>query len=290
MTSPASQPAPLSPVAKSLAEHSAFTAFLDRLGSRPVRLLDYLGGIARLLMQTVGWLWRSLVLRKVRFGRFALYSQLVRVGARSIGVICLVSCCIGLILALQMAPPLEEFGQVDQVATIIAIAVVRELGPLISAIVLTGFAGASIAAELGTMVVGEEIEALEAHALNPVRFLVVPRVLATTISLIFLCIMAEIVAILGGWWMGVNFLDIPSGVYKTNTLDILDLSDFFTGLFKAGFFGSLIGAIACYNGLHVTGGASGVGKATTNTVVHCIEAIIYTDLLFTAVFYVIGWT
>ena len=285
MTSPASQPA-----SKTLAQHSAFTAFLDRLGSRPVRLFDYLGGIARLLLQTIGWLWRSLVLRKVRFGRFALYSQLVRVGARSIGVICLVSACIGLILALQMAPPLEEFGQIDQVATIIAIAVVRELGPLISAIVLTGFAGASIAAELGTMVVGEEIEALEAHALNPVRFLVVPRVLATTISLVFLCIMAEIVAVFGGWWMGVNFLDIPSGVYKTNTLDILKLSDFFTGLVKAGFFGAIIGAIACYNGLHVTGGASGVGKATTNTVVHCIEAIIYTDLLFTAVFYAIGWT
>ncbi len=292
MPTPASQPEPPAPAgpAPSISEHPAYIAFLDRLGSHPVRLLNYIGGISRLLWQTILWLWRALILRKVRFGRFALYSQIVRVGARSVGVISLVSFCIGLILALQMAPPLEEFGQIDQVATIISIAVVRELGPLISAIVLTGFAGASIAAEIGTMVVGEEIEALEAHALNPVRFLVVPRVLATTISLIFLCIMAEIIAIGGGWWLGVNLLDIPSGVYKANTLDILELVDFFTGLFKAAVFGAIIGAIACYNGLHVTGGASGVGRATTNTVVHCIEAIIYTDLLFTAVFYVIGWT
>ncbi len=290
MTAPASQPESPPPKPGTLASHSAFIAFVDRLGSHPVRLLDYIGGVARLLWQTGAWLFRSLILRQVRFGRFALYSQMVRVGVRSISVIGLVSFCIGLILALQMAPPLEEFGQIDQVATIIAIAVVRELGPLISAIVLTGFAGASIAAELGTMVVGEEIEALEAHALNPVRFLVVPRVLATTISLVFLCVMAEIIAIGGGWWLGVNLLDIPHGVYKSNTLDILEPVDFFTGLFKAGVFGAIIGAIACYNGLHVTGGASGVGRATTNTVVHCIEAIIYTDLLFTGVFYVIGWT
>lgn len=291
MSSAPQDPAtPVTPPGRTLAPRARFTAFLDRLGGQPVRLLDYIGGITRLLGQTGLWLWRGLVLRRVRFGRYALYSQIVRVGSRSVGVIALVSFCIGLILALQMAPPLEEFGQVNQVATIISIAVVRELGPLISAIVLTGFAGASIAAELGTMVVGEEIEALEAHALNPVRFLVMPRVLATTLSLIFLCVIAEIIAIGGGYILGVNLLDIPAGVYRANTLDILDLADFFTGLFKAAVFGAIIGAIACYNGLHVTGGAAGVGKATTNTVVHCIEAIIYTDLIFTAVFYAIGWT
>lgn len=275
---------------RTLAGNGAFLAFLDRLGQPPVHLLGYVGGIARLLVQTLIWIWRGLIQRRVRFGRMALYSQIVRVGVRSVGVIALVSFCIGLILALQMAPPLENFGQVDQVATIISIAVVRELGPLISAIVLTGFAGASIAAELGTMVVGEEIEALEAHALNPVRFLVMPRIMATTGCMIILCTIAELISIGGGWWFGVVGLDIPYGVYKTNTLDILDLNDYFTGIFKAGVFGMIIGAIACYNGLHVTGGAAGVGRATTNTVVHCIEAIIYTDLLFTAVFYVLGWT
>jgi phospholipid/cholesterol/gamma-HCH transport system permease protein len=250
----------------------------------------YLGGLANLTCDTLGWLWRSIFSREVRFGRFALYSQMVRLGVRATSVIMLVSACIGLILAMQMSAPLEEFGQVERVTTIIAIAVVRELGPLITAIVLTGFAGAAVAAELGTMVVGEEIEALEAHALNPIRFLVLPRILATTICLFLLAIIGEVVAITSGWIMGVVVLGITSGVYVDLTIEALDLGDYFTGLFKAAVFGGLIGVIACYNGLAVTGGAAGVGRATTNTVVHSIVAIIFTDLLFTAVFYQLGWT
>ena len=190
----------------------------------------------------------------------------------------------------EMAPPLEDFGQVDQVATIISIAVVRELGPLISAIVLTGFAGASIAAELGTMVVGEEIEALEAHALDPVRFLVVPRVVATTISLVLLTVIADVTAVFAAGWLAVGFLGVPYELYKTNTLNQLVLSDFLTGLFKAGVFGMILSGIACYNGLKVTGGAAGVGRATTDTVVQTVVAVIIADLLFTGVFYQLGGT
>lgn len=276
--------------AKPTPAHGRAHAFLNRLGTPPVNLLGYIGGITRLLIETLGWMWRSIVLRRMRFGRFAFYTQIVRVGVRSVGVIALVSACIGLILALQMAPPLENFGQTDQVATIIAIAVVRELGPLISAIVLTGFAGASIAAELGTMEVGEEIEALRAHALNPVRFLVMPRVMATTLCMVIICIFAELVSIGAGYVIGVTLLDIPPGVYRHNTIDALDLADFWTGIAKAAVFGNIIGAIACYNGLTVRGGAAGVGAATTRTVVHCIVWIICTDLIFTTVFYVLGWT
>lgn len=261
-----------------------------RLGAPLVHVLTYVGGLWNLGAQTLRWGWRSAVLRQVRFGRPAFYTQIVRVGVRSVAVVALVSACIGLILALQMAPPLADFNQVEQVATIIAIAVVRELGPLISAIVLTGFAGASITAELGTMVVGEEIEALQAHALNPVRFLVMPRLLATTLCLIVLCLIGEFISIGAGMWIGVSFLDIPSTIYWDNTIKALDLADFSTGLFKAGVFGLIMGSIACYNGLHVTGGAAGVGRATTNTVVHSIVSIIFTDLLFTAVFYKLGWT
>lgn len=260
------------------------------LGASTVHLLSYLGGLVNLLLDTGRWFWRSVVLHRVRFGRFALYSQLVRLGVRAIGVIVLVSACIGMILAMQMAAPLEEFGQVERVATIIAIGVVRELGPLISAIVLTGFAGAAVAAELGTMVVGEEIEALQAHALNPIRFLVMPRILATTMSLGVLAVIGEIVAVGAGWGIGVFLLEIPSPVYVDLTLEALDVGDYFTGLFKAWVFGAMIGLIACYNGLSVAGGAAGVGRATTNTVVHSILAIIVSDMIFTAVFYRLGWT
>lgn len=260
------------------------------IGASFLEMVIYVGGLLNLSVDTFSWFWRSAVLRRVRFGRFALYSQMVRLGVRAIGVIILVSACIGLILAMQMAAPLDEFGQAERVSTIIAIAVVRELGPLISAIVLTGFAGAAVAAELGTMVVGEELEALQAHALNPVRFLVLPRTLATTICLVVLAIIGVTVALASGWLMGVTMLGIPSGIYIDLTIEALDLGDYFTGLFKAGVFGGLIGTIACFNGLAVTGGAAGVGRATTNTVVHSIVAIIFTDLIFTAVFYMIGWT
>ena len=263
---------------------------VGQIGAVALDLVIYVGGLSNLTRDTLGWFWRSAVTHEVRFGRFALYSQMVRLGVRAIGVIVLVSACIGLILAMQMSAPLEEFGQVERVATIIGIAVVRELGPLISAIVLTGFAGAAVAAELGTMVVGEEIEALEAHALNPVRFLVLPRILATTVCLFLLAVIGEFVAVVSGWVMGVFVLGITSGVYIDLTIDALDLADYFTGLFKAAVFGGLIGVIACYNGLAVTGGAAGVGRATTNTVVHSIVAIIFTDLIFTAVFYQLGWT
>jgi phospholipid/cholesterol/gamma-HCH transport system permease protein len=189
-----------------------------------------------------------------------------------------------------MAPTLDEYGQLDKVANVNAVALLRELGPLISAIVLTGFAGASIAAELGTMVVGEEIEALESMALNPVRFLVVPRVLATVIGLVLLTAIADIVALSSGAVIGVFALDIPWSVYYGNTLDEAGLADFMTGLAKAGVFGLLIGLIACYNGLRVTGGAAGVGRATTMTVVHAIVSIIVADLLFTALFFMTGLT
>lgn len=267
---------------------------LGRMGIASVStandFLEYLGGVWLLVANALHWIWRSMTTRKIRFGRPAFYVQLVRLGVRSVGVIMLVSFCIGLILALQMAPPLEEFGQVETVANIIAIAVVRELGPLISAIVLTGFAGASIAAEIGTMAVNEEIEALQTHALNPVRFLVVPRMLATVVALLVLTIMADLVALFAGFLMGITKLEIPAAIYLDNTITQLGLGDFSTGLFKAAIFGLIIGSISCYNGLKVSGGAAGVGKATTNTVVHSIVAIIFCDLLFTGVFFALGWT
>jgi phospholipid/cholesterol/gamma-HCH transport system permease protein len=189
-----------------------------------------------------------------------------------------------------MATSLSEFGQTDKIANIVGVAVLRELGPLISAIVLTGFAGAAIAAELGTMVVGEEIEALEAQALNPIRFLAVPRVLATILSLVLLTIFGDVIAIATACFVSVEILDVPYELYKTNTLAQVSLADFTTGLLKAGIFGMILSAIACYNGFKVSGGAAGVGKATTDTVVQTIVTIVITDMIFTSIFYQLGWS
>ena len=262
---------------------------IEAWGDLWLRVFDFLGGTIGLLLDVLTWLRRSLFTREVRFSKAATIGQIVRIGARSVGIVCLVCGCIGLILAVQMEPPLSTFGQTDKIANIVGVAVLRELGPLISAIVLTGFAGAAIAAELGTMVVGEEIEALEAQALNPIRFLAVPRVLATVLSLVLLTIIGDVVAIAAAGFVAVEMLDVPYELYKANTLSQISLSDFTTGLFKAGVFGLILALIACYNGFKVSGGAAGVGKATTDTVVQTIVSIVIADLIFTAIFYQLGW-
>lgn len=266
------------------------SALLGRVGEQMFGVLEFFGSIAWLGWDVFVWTARALVRRTVRFGTPAFVSQMVRVGVRSVPIVCLVSGCIGFILALQTAPSLEQFNQTDKVANLVAVAVFRELGPLIAAIVLTGFAGASIAAEIGTMVVGEEIEALETMALNPVRFLVMPRVLATTISLMCLAVIADVTSVVAGGIIGVTALDIAYEVYRDNTINQLKQADFLTGILKAGVFGGILGLIACRNGLKVEGGAAGVGKATTDTVVQTVVVVVLADLLFTSIFYAIGWT
>jgi phospholipid/cholesterol/gamma-HCH transport system permease protein len=249
-----------------------------------------IGGVSYMILDVARWLALGVFTRRVRMGSSAFVSQLLRIGGRSIGIVMLVCGSIGLILAMQMHPPLADLGQTDKIANIVSVAIFRELGPLIAAIVLTGFAGAAIAAEIGTMVVGEEIEALEAHALNPIRFLVVPRVVATVISLTLLTVIADCTAVLAAGAMTVGFLDVPYELYKTNTLDQLVVADFLTGLIKAAFFGLILATIACHNGLRVSGGAAGVGLATTATVVQTVLAVIIADLIFTMIFLSLGWT
>ncbi len=263
---------------------------LEAWGDLWIRIFEFLGGVTGIIIDVLKWLRLSFTDKDVRFGRADAVSQIVRIGVRSIGIVCLVCGSIGLILAIQMEQPLSTFGQTDKIANIVGVAVLRELGPLISAIVLTGFAGAAIAAELGTMVVGEEIEALESQALNPIRFLAVPRIIATILSLVLLTIIADVVAISTACLVSVEFLEVPFELYKSNTLAQVSLTDFTTGLLKASVFGLILASIACYNGFKVSGGAAGVGKATTDTVVQTIVTIVIADLIFTSIFYLIGWS
>jgi phospholipid/cholesterol/gamma-HCH transport system permease protein len=247
------------------------------------------GGVSLLFSDAVSNTITGLFVPGRRLGRDALIIQMVRVGIRAIPIIILVQMAIGVILPLQMFPKLDEFGQSDQVATINAIAGFRELGPLMTAIVLCGFAGASIAAELGTMVTSEEIEALRASALNPVRFLVVPRLLATVIMTVMLTIIADVVMI-GSGMLTATRLGIDGDTYFQLTREAVDITGFATGLIKAGAFGLLIALIACFLGLSVKPweGSNGVGRATTNTVVYSIVAIIGADAIFTMIFYSYG--
>jgi phospholipid/cholesterol/gamma-HCH transport system permease protein len=256
------------------------------LGDATIRSLQFIGGHGFILRDTVAAVPDALVdKRGRRLGWANLWAQMVRVGVKSIPIVSLVVFCIGAILALQMAPILKDYGATAQVADIISIAMFRELGPLVSAIVLTGFAGASIAAEIGTMVVSEEIEALEASAINPIRFLVVPRVLATTAMMICLAVIGDLMGVLGGMFTSRMFLGLGLRQYIQHTFTIVEIKDFATGLIKAGVFGALISSLACYLGLGVSGGAQGVGVATTRTVVLTIVALITVDLMFTAAFF-----
>ncbi len=265
------------------------TNAVERLGGRVLTGLSYVGGMTLLLGTVLGWTLRGLVSKKARFSGKAVTEQMVRVGVRSVGIVVLVQLFIGVILALQMTPPLEPWGQVDKVANIIGVAGFRMLGPIITAVVLSGFAGASIAAELGTMVVAEEIEALEAMALNPIRFLVVPRVLATLVMMILLTVVADWMIALGGYATSCLVLGPEAYVgYWDRMQQQLRYRDFYTGLIQAGVFGLLISVIASGEGLNVRGGAEGVGRATTMTVVYSIVAIIASACVFTVVFYVFG--
>ena len=248
-------------------------------------ILDHIGGLWWLLVESVRWMLLAFVNTQVRIGRVAITAQLIRIGVSSVAIVSLVSGSIGFILGFQMAPPLDSLGSVQLVPNIIAVAVLRELGPLIAAIVMVGFAGASIAAEIGTMVVGEEIEALEAHALNPVRFLVVPRIIASVVAMLCLAVVSNVMAVGASALMSKTILGISWTAYYDGTVSQVGPIDYMTGLMKAGVFGLLIGLIACGNGLKVSGGAAGVGKATTNTVVESVVAVIFADLVFTIVFY-----
>lgn len=268
-------------------ESGSFVAALLRVPPLPKMygIIAHTGDVLLLLFETIRRLVDAIVSPDTKLGTGEIITQIVRIGIRSILIVSLVSGSVGVILAMQLSQPLDDFGQRDQVSRVIGEAVLRELGPLIGAIVLTGFAGAAIAAELGTMKVSEEIEALEAHAINPVRYLVVPRVIAAVLSMTVLGVYSDAVALSGGYGISVTLLEIPGRIYISNLLAQVSVMDFMTGAFKAMVFGLLIGLISCRNGLNVEGGAEGVGNATTSTVVECIVAIVIADLLFTAVFY-----
>jgi phospholipid/cholesterol/gamma-HCH transport system permease protein len=265
------------------------TRSITSLGATFISTLEFVGGMGFLWRDTAGSVHRALIEKRGRrLGWINLWAQMVRVGVRSIPIVSLVVFCIGAILALQMAPILRDYGALDRVADIIGVAMFRELGPLVSAIVLTGFAGASIAAEIGTMVVSEEIEALEAQAIHPVRFLIVPRVLATIVMMVCLAVVGDIMGAAGGAFVGRFFLGVSFIQYRVHTFETIKMTDFITGLVKAGVFGGIISSLACFLGLGVSGGAQGVGVATTRTVVLTIVALISIDLVFTAVFYFLG--
>ncbi len=221
--------------------------------------------------------------KKLRWG--ATFVQMVRIGVESVPIVAVIAFSVGLIIAMQAAYQLKRFGAMIYVADLVSVTMCRELGPLITAIIISGRSGSAIAAEIGTMKVSEEIDALKTMALNPVGFLVAPRMVAMMIVVPCLTVLADFVGIGGGFVLAMTNLKLSFVAYFNQTAEALYAKDFITGLIKSFFFAIIIAQVGAYQGFNVQGGAEGVGKSTTTAVVVSIFLVIMADLLFTMLFF-----
>lgn len=252
--------------------------WLHTLGAVTLNLVTLFGGLGLLLRETLGHAFLGPFRgRPVRFGAFA--QQAVRVGPRALAVVFLVNFFIGLILALIGGYVLKTVGYQHFVGNLMSLGIVLELGPLLTGVIMTGFIGAALAAEIGTMVVSEEITALRTMALNPGRHVVAPRVLAVVVMVPCLVMLGDLLGLLGGLAISVSVLDVPANTYFRQAWDSLQGFHVWRGLVKAVLFGGIIGAVGCYRGFQVTGGAEGVGRATTSAVVTSILLIVVADAI-----------
>jgi phospholipid/cholesterol/gamma-HCH transport system permease protein len=265
---------------------------------RPKGTLDQLGAAAmnvfseaKLVLAFVGQLVlsTSTVLRKPRTANWRdLTSVMERAGADAVPIVLLINFLVGFVMALQSAPQLEAMGANILVADLIGISVLRELGPLMTAIIVCGRSGAAFAAELGSMKVNEELDALRAMGFEPSRFLVVPRVLALVLVMPPLVLMADAIGCLGGLAVAVLHLGLTPTAYLLELEHAVSLRDLVSGLVKSGVFGMAIALISCQQGMATDGGAEGVGQRTTSAVVMSLFVLVLIDAMFTAFFRATG--
>jgi phospholipid/cholesterol/gamma-HCH transport system permease protein len=214
-----------------------------------------------------------------------LLKQIEEVGIKSIPVVLITGAFTGMVLALQSYTGFKRFNAEAFVGTVVALSMTRELGPVLSGLMVSGRVGSAMAAELGTMQVTEQIDALYTLATNPIKYLIVPRFLAAVVIMPILTLFADVVGILGGYLVSVNLLGSNPTIYIRRTFDYLDLEDIYTGLLKSVVFGMIIAIIGCYQGFHTEGGAEGVGKATTKAVVMSSLLILIANYFITALFF-----
>jgi phospholipid/cholesterol/gamma-HCH transport system permease protein len=227
----------------------------------------------------------GLVMPPYRMGSWM--KQMEQIGVRSLLVAGITATFTGMVLALQTAYSLPTLGVKFYVGTLVSKSVVRELGPVLTGLIVGGRIGAGMTAEIGTMKVTEQIDALRSMAADPVKELVVPKLAATLVMLPVLTIIGNLLGILGGLLVAVSQLNITASFYLNQVFDNLLLSDVSSGIGKSFFFAYFIAIIGCYNGLHAQGGADGVGRATTNTVVYASILILISDFFLTKLFYIL---
>lgn len=255
------------------------TRFLDWLGRKITFFIQEMGQVMLFFMQTVRWVFRR------PFYMRNIFKQMEAVGVNSMPVVFITATFTGMVLALQSYTGFKRFNAESLVGSVVALSMTRELGPVLTGLMVAGRVGASMAAELGTMRVTEQIDALTTMATNPIKYLVVPRFLAGLIMMPLLCIIADMVGIVGGYFVGVKVLDANPNVYIRRTIDFLELNDIYSGILKAAVFGAIIAVIGCYKGFYTEGGAEGVGKATTGAVVIACMMILISDYFLTAMLF-----
>lgn len=246
--------------------------------------LYHLTSITRIFTETLYWTFLAPFKGKFPNGKEIL-KQMELTGVNSITIVGFVSLFFGLTLAMLTSYQLEKVGSEMLLGGLVGVSFTRELGPLLTGIVVAARVGAAITAELGSMNVNEEIDALDTMAIHPVRFLIVPRMIALILMLPCLVIISNFVGMLGGYIIGRFSIHINTSYYISLMIDAMALKDVYIGLFKSIFFAIIIGIISCYQGLIVRGGAEGVGRATTQSVVLSIELIIIIDSFWNAIFY-----
>jgi phospholipid/cholesterol/gamma-HCH transport system permease protein len=246
---------------------------LDGVGRATIELLEYAGGIAMLGGDSTSYIARM----RIRFGE--AISQCYYLGVQSLIIVLLTSLFTGMVISLESAVQAVQFGVGNLVGGAVAFASVRELGPMLTAVVVAGRVGSAIAAEIGSMVVTEQIEALTSMGLEPTRFLVVPRLLAMIVMLPLLTIFADVVSILGGMWIAQTYAHISTDTFLASARQSVGFEDVLKGLIKAVVFAVIIALVGAYQGLSTRGGAAGVGQATTGAVVISIIAIFMANFL-----------
>jgi len=261
------------------ADHEAPPGLFERVGAGVLAGVDRAAEVVDLMVDS-GRDAMAALIRRRRLPGGAVVEQAAEMGAGALPIVGLLSLLLGMTLAFQGAVQLAQFGADVYVADLVGLAVVREFGPLITAVILTGRTGAAIAAELGTMRVREEVDALRAMGVSPVRFLVVPRVVALTLVQPALTLLSMFIGVIGGVVIAVSVLGQTARGFWEELLTAVTMSDFFHGLGKSLVFAWIISFVGCYLGLRSRGSAASVGRATTRTVVTCIFLIIVVDSLF----------
>lgn len=256
---------------------------LERIGREALKAGDTGRRIVELLRDTI-------LAVRVPFGRRGIkwdrtIEQMALIGARGTPIVVFISFLVGVVLALNGAIQLRQFGAAIYIANLVAISMAREMAPLVTAVVVAGRSGSAIAAEIGTMVVSEEIDAMRTMALSPVRYLVVPRILALVFVMPLLTVLSNAAGIFGGYLIGVFALGLPGPGYVTQTVQALFIGDVLSGLVKSIVFALIIGFVGVYRGFAARGGPASIGLATTSSVVTSIFLCIVATAVITGILY-----